>query len=285
MNNDEHKKKVMASFDMASEGYDCHSLRFFAESASHLIKTLRLRGDENLLDIATGTGNVAIAAARTLKYGSVTGIDLSEKMLQRAVNKAREMNLQNVTFKRCDIEDMGFGDNAFDAACCAFGLFFLPDMENGLKCISKVLKPDGKLAITSFAPSLMMPLRGMFLNRLKSYGVEPSPLSWMRLDTPDKINALLNSAGYRDIHVQSRQMGYYLRDGLEWQDVLWNSGHRGMLAQLSEEDLKQFMNDHMQEVGGIADENGIWLEVEVLFAMATLMKNNRFCCMKGVNHE
>lgn len=117
MNTYEHKQKVMASFDMASEGYDCPSLRFFVESASWLIKNLELKGNENLLDIATGTGNVAIAAARELRNGNVTGIDLSEKMLQRAVNKTFEMNLRNVTFKRCDIEDMDFENNTFDAAC------------------------------------------------------------------------------------------------------------------------------------------------------------------------
>lgn len=63
MNNDEQKQKVIAAFDMASEGYDSSGLRFFVESASWLIKNMKLRGDENLLDIATGTGNVAIAAA------------------------------------------------------------------------------------------------------------------------------------------------------------------------------------------------------------------------------
>jgi ubiquinone/menaquinone biosynthesis C-methylase UbiE len=272
MNNDEHKQKVIAAFDMASEGYDCSGLRFFVESASWLIKNMKLRGDENLLDIATGTGNVAIAAAQELRNGNVTGIDLSEKMLQKAVNKAREMNLRNVTFKHCDIEDMGFDDNIFDAVCCAFGLFFLPNMENGLKCIAKVLKPGGLLAITSFTPSLMMPLRKMLIDRIKVHGVEEPKLSWMLLDSPDKINALMSSTGYRDIHIQSKQMGYYLKSSMEWRDVLWNSGYRGLLSQLSGEDLKRFMSEHLKEVDGVADENGIWLEVEVLLATATLSK-------------
>ena len=144
MNHDEHKQNITMAFDMASEGYDCPGLRFFVEAASYLIERLHLKGDEKLLDIATGTGNVAIAAAQKLGKGSVTGIDLSDKMLQKAVSKAKEMNLSNTAFKCCDIDDMGFEDNTFDVACCAFGLFFLPDMENGLKCIAKVLKPAVK---------------------------------------------------------------------------------------------------------------------------------------------
>lgn len=268
MNNDERKQKIKVAFDMASEGYDCPSLNFFVESALWLLKNMHLHGDENLLDIATGTGHVAIAAAQELSKGNVTGIDLSEKMLQMAMNKAREINLRNVTFKHCDIEDMGFDDNVFDAACCAFGLFFLPDMENGLKCISKVLKPGGKLAITSFTSSLMMPLRKMFIDRIKAYGIEESKLSWMLLDSPDKINALMSSTGYQDIHIQSKNMGYYLKNSQAWWDVLWNSGYRGLLGRLSKEELGRFINEHLKEVDSVADENGIWLEVEVLMATA-----------------
>lgn len=272
MNINEHKQKVMASFDMASEGYDCPSLRFFAGSSAHLIGLMQLEGSETLLDIATGTGNAAIAAARTLKYGSVTGIDLSTGMLRKAGDKAKEMNLRNVVFRQCDIESMEFEDNAFDAVTCAFGLFFLPNMENGLRCISRVLKPGGKLAITSFAPSLMMPLRKMLFDRIKVYGVEEPKHSWMQLDDPEKIYKLLGGAGYRDVQIQSRQMGYFLKNSLDWKDVLLNSGYRGLLNQLSETDLKRFMNEHLHEVGSSADENGIWLEVEVLFTVATLNK-------------
>lgn len=273
MNSEEQKQKVTALFDMASEGYDCTGLRFFVKSADWLIENMRFEGNESLLDIATGTGNVAIAAARKLGNGKVTGIDLSEKMLQKAVDKALEMDLRNVSFKRCDIEDMGFEDHSFDAACCAFGLFFLPDMENGLRCITKALKPGGKLAMTSFTSSLMKPLRGMMLDGIRKYGVEPSPLSSMRLDSPDKINDLLSKAGYQDIDIQSRQMGYYLKNSLEWRDVLLNSGYRGLLSQLSPDDLQQFMDEHLKEVEGVADENGIWLEVEVLLATAASGEN------------
>ena len=272
MNNDEHKQKVMASFDMASEGYDCPSLRFFVESASWLIKNMQLKGNENLLDIATGTGHVAIAAAQKLRRSKVTGIDLSEKMLLRAGKKANEMNLRNLTFKLCDIEDMGFDNDSFDMACCAFVLFFLPNMGYGLKCISKVLKPGGKLAITSFSPSLMMPLRKLLIDKVKEYGVEEPKLSWMLLDSPDKISALMRGAGYSDIQIQSKQMGYYLKNSQEWRDVLWNSGYRGLFSQLSEEDLKQFMHEHLKEVDSVADKNGIWLEVEVLLATSVVRK-------------
>ncbi len=273
MNNDEHKQNIKMTFDMASEGYDCPGLRFFVESASHLVESLQLKGDENLIDIATGTGNVAIEAARRLEKGSVTGIDLSDSMLQRAISKAEELNLTNTEFKCCDIEDMDFEDSMFDAASCAFGLFFLQNMDNGLKCISRVLKPGGQIALTSFTPSLMKPLRVLLVDRLKQYGIEPPPLSWMRIDTPDRITELLSSADYENISVQSRQLGYYLKDGDEWWNVTWNSGYRGLISRLSEQDINLFKKEHLKEVNDLADEKGIWLEVDVLFALATLSKD------------
>ncbi|MDA8174032.1 MAG: methyltransferase domain-containing protein [Nitrospiraceae bacterium] len=267
----EHKQRTMAAFDLASEGYDCPQLSFFSDSAAYLLKKMRLKNDERLLDVATGTGHVAIAAARLLTSGFVTGIDLSEKMLLQAAKKADAMDLRNVNFKRADIEDMDFGKNTFDAASCAFGLFFLPDMGNGLKCVSRVLKPGGKFAMTSFKPSLWMPLRGMLLDRLRGYGIEPPGWSWTRLDSPVKIEQLLREGGYRDIDIEEKQMGYYLKDKNEYWDVLWNSGHRGQLSRLSETDLKKFKEEHLLEVEGTADDKGIWLEVEVLFATTKKM--------------
>ncbi len=273
MNHDEHKQNITMTFDMASEGYDCPDLRFFVGTASHLIESLHLKGDENLLDVATGTGHVAVAAAQQLGKGTVTGIDLSSKMMQRAASKAQEMNLSNIVFKCCDIEDMGFEDNTFDVACCAFGLFFLQDMENGLNSISKVLKPGGKVSLTSFTPTLMQPLRGILLGRLQRYGIEPPPLSWMRLDTPAKMNNLMSRTYFGNIRIESKQLGYYLKDGDDWWNVIWNSGYRGLLSRLSEKELAQFKKDHVQEVNHMADEKGIWLEVDVLFATAILAED------------
>jgi ubiquinone/menaquinone biosynthesis C-methylase UbiE len=228
---------------------------------------MRLKGNEALLDVATGTGHVAVRAAQRLTDGRVTGIDISDKMLQKARAKADGLNLRNITFKCCDIEDMGFVDVSFDTASCSFGIFFLPDMENGLRCISKVLKPVGRIFLTSFTPGLMQPLRGMLVDRLNGYGIEESHFS-ARVDTAEKIEALLKSADLKDIHIQSRQVGYYLNDESQWREILLNTAYRNLLAKLPDGELEPFMEAHLREIAQTANENGIWLEVEVLFADA-----------------
>lgn len=264
MDTHEHKKKVTAVFDTASEGYDSPGTRFFVEAAAHLIKDMRLKGGEHLLDVATGTGNVAVDAARELKGGHVTGIDISDKMLDKARAKARGLNLQNVTFKRCDIEDMGFPDGTFDLASCSFGIFFLPDMENGLRCIGKVLKPGARFLMTSFTSTLMQPMRGLLTDRLKGYGIEEPHFS-ARLDSQEKMENVLASAGFQDIKIITRRVGYYLRDEKAWGEILLNTAYSNMLNRLPEGELEPFMDAHMKEVAAVIDEKGIWLEVEVMF--------------------
>ncbi len=80
----------------------------------------------------------------------------------------------------------------------------------------------------------------------------------------------MSSACFENINIQSKQLGYYLKDGNEWWNVIWNSGYRGLLSRLSDKELTQFKNEHLLEANDVKDEKGIWLEVDVLFATATL---------------
>src|SRR3990167_8660014 len=88
MNNLEFKKNVRKGFDYASLGYDNPAMRFFDNAALHLVETLPLKGHEHILDVATGTGKVALTAAKRLNNGNVVGVDLSEGMLSCAKSKA-----------------------------------------------------------------------------------------------------------------------------------------------------------------------------------------------------
>ncbi len=262
-----HREKLASVFDRAAEGYDLPALRFFADSARHMVSDMRLGGKENLLDAATGTGHVALAAAKALPEGRVTGIDISDGMLERARAKADRLSLANIFFERRDIEDTGFPDNTFDIASCAFGIFFLPDMEGGLSHILRVVKPGGGIYLTSFRSGLMEPMRGMLLARLKKLGVEPPEFS-SRLDAPEKIAALLAAVGCGNIDVRSRQIGYCIKDAEEWLDVLLNTAFGGPLNRLPEDDRERLIDEHLKEVDSLREKGGIRLDIEVLFAQA-----------------
>ena len=113
----------------------------------------------------------------------------------------------------------------------------------------------------------MEPLATAFIDRIQQYGVDVPPLSWKRLDEASKHQALYAAAGISPMETQSVQVGYDLAGFDEWWDIVWFSGFRGMLNQLSASELVQFRHEHRAEIERFATDHGIWLNVEVLISV------------------
>lgn len=267
MDKQSRKYKIKETFDAASAGYDKPALRFFIHAADRLVESMGLAGNEHILDVACGTGTVALACARRLGNGRVTGVDLSDGMLEKARAKAQAHQLGNVEFHCTDLENMGFETDTFDGACCGFGIFFLPDMEAAFNIIASHVKPGGKIGISSFTGEVMEPLSQAFIDRIQAYGVEIPPLSWKRLDEAAKHHALYEAAGITQVETHTVQAGYHLTGFDEWWDILWYSGFRGLLNQLSEDELARFRQEHQAEIEKFATADGLWLNVEVLISV------------------
>lgn len=267
MDNQERIQKLTETFNDAAAGYDKPALRFFKAAAQHLAGSMDFRGAERVLDVACGTGAVALECARRLDAGSVTGVDLSEGMLQRAREKAHEQGLSKLEFLCRDLHAMDFASASFDGAVCGFGIFFLPDMEAGLRIIAQQVKPGGAIGISTFTGAMMEPLSQKFVERIRAYGVEVPPLSWKRLDDAAKHAALYRAAGLEKLTTHTVQVGYDLAGFEEWWDIVWYSGFRGLLNQLSPGDLASFRREHGEEIERLAAERGLWLNVEVLISV------------------
>ena len=105
-----------------------------------------------MLDVATGTGDVAIMAARLLQPEKIICIDISEGMLALGRKKLLNLHLtQQIELQRGDSEAINFPDASFDAVTVAFGVRNFEDLETGLTEIRRVLKPRGKLVILEFS--------------------------------------------------------------------------------------------------------------------------------------
>lgn len=267
MDKQDRKYKLRETFDAASAGYDRPALRFFVHAADRLAGRMELAGNEHILDVACGTGTVSLACAERLGEGRVTGVDLSEGMLEQARAKAAARRLDNLAFRCTALESMDFGADAFDGACCGFGVFFMPDMEAAFRTIARHVRPGGAIGITSFTGEVMEPLSTAFVERIQGSGVEIPPLSWKRLDDAAKHGALYAAAGIDEVETQTEQVGYHLTGFDEWWDILWFSGYRGLLNQLSASELEQFRQDHRAEIEHLATDQGIWLNVDVLVSV------------------
>ena len=124
------------------------------------INTIQSPQTKKVLDIATGTGDLAIMAAKKLNPTKIVGLDLSEKMLvigQEKVNKKKLDHL--ITLIQGDSENLPFEDNTFDAITVGFGVRNFENLEKGLREIYRVLKPDGKLAILEFSMPTVFPIK------------------------------------------------------------------------------------------------------------------------------
>lgn len=260
---------IASVFNRVAMGYDRQALRFFSYSADKMVARLNPKAGEKLLDVATGTGAVALAAAQAVGAGGrVVGIDIAEAMLAEAEKKIRKFGINNVDLHTMDASALDFRAGYFDAVTCAYALFFLPDMQAGLQEWKRVLKPGGSVIFTSFGPAAFRPMLDLFMARLALHDVATDPAAGARLNDPMQCRQLLTAAGLTDVEVVTEQLGYHLKDAAEWWEVVYNAGLRGMLDKLAPHKRDVFQREHMQEVQALVTDPGLWLNVETLFSYA-----------------
>jgi demethylmenaquinone methyltransferase/2-methoxy-6-polyprenyl-1,4-benzoquinol methylase len=115
-----------------------------------------------ILDVATGTADLAIAAAK-LNPQHITGVDIAAQMLEVGRKKIAEKGMNNViTLQLGDSENLGFETNSFDAITCAYGVRNFENLEAGLKEMARVMRPGGKLAILEFSKPQAFPVKQLY---------------------------------------------------------------------------------------------------------------------------
>jgi demethylmenaquinone methyltransferase/2-methoxy-6-polyprenyl-1,4-benzoquinol methylase len=116
------------------------------------IRQLKKLNPKKILDVATGTADVAIMSASILNPEKITGIDISDGMLEIGRTKIKKQGLEKtIELVNGDSETIKFADNSFDAVTVAFGVRNFEHLEKGLAEIKRVLKPGGKLVVLEFS--------------------------------------------------------------------------------------------------------------------------------------
>lgn len=115
-----------------------------------------------ILDVATGTGDLAIAALK-LNPQKVIGIDISTEMLNVGIKKIKRKGYQNlIELKKGDSENLEFDDNTFDGITAAFGVRNFENLDKGLSEMYRVLKPKGKIVILEFSKPRVFPVKQFY---------------------------------------------------------------------------------------------------------------------------
>ncbi len=163
---DSKRIQVQEMFDDIAPNYDAInrvlSLRIDVLWRKKVINILKKKQVNTILDIATGTADLAIALSK-LHPKEIIGIDISPKMLEVGKNKINEKNLTSlITLQEADSENLPFENNRFDAATVAFGVRNFEHLEKGLSEIHRVLKPEATFIILEFSKVKKSPWKEIF---------------------------------------------------------------------------------------------------------------------------
>ena len=185
------------------------------------IKQLISLKPKHILDVATGTGDFAITSYNLLHPEKITGIDISEGMLEVGRKKLQKLNLEDkVELVNGDSEAIFYGDDSFDAVTVAFGVRNFQDLEQGLREIYRVLKPGGKLVVLECTKPSLPIIRNLYNIYMKYVTPNVGKLisknndayqylnnSVQKFPEKDKFIHILNQLNYRHAFYKTLSLG------------------------------------------------------------------------------
>lgn len=163
----EKASQVELMFDNIAPTYDKlnHRLSWDIDKGwrRKAIRQLEPFAPKTLLDIATGTGDFAILAAKMLRPEKLIGADISEGMMEIGRQKVKAEGMESVvSFEKEDCLNLSYEDGTFDAVTAAFGIRNFADLDCGLKEMHRVLKPGGHLSIVELTTPVSFPMKQLF---------------------------------------------------------------------------------------------------------------------------
>ena len=185
------------------------------------VKRMSFFRTNRFLDVATGTGDLAIEAALRYPQIHVTGLDFVREMLVQGEKKVTGRRLTDrITFLRGDALSLPFSDNFFDTAAIAFGIRNIPERVQALKEMARVVTPGGRVMVLEFnfpKTPLLRPLYALYLNvilPLLARTLSPNPEAYayladsvMGFPPPEAFKALMARAGLINMEVYRLTMG------------------------------------------------------------------------------
>ncbi len=142
----DQQKQSWNKFSAGWKKWDKLVMDFLSPMGDEIIRLLNPQKTDVILDVASGTGEPGLTIAAKLSGGKVIITDLADHMLEIARENAESRGIYNIETVTCDVCDLPFPDNTFDAISCRFGFMFFPDMLLAANEMVRVLKPGGKIA-------------------------------------------------------------------------------------------------------------------------------------------
>ena len=220
------KEQVEEMFDNIAPTYDrlnhIMSLNIDRIWRRRVMRIIRRAKPQRIMDVATGTGDLAIAMARKVNEAHILGVDLSEEMLSEARKKIKRLELEKrITLEKGDAENLTMvASESVDAATVAFGVRNFENIERGLSEICRTLRPGGKLVVLEFsmpknrlvrwvyrqyAHRLLPRIGGMISKDKQAYTYLPDSVE--EFPAPERFAEILKGVGFKSVKLSSQSFG------------------------------------------------------------------------------
>ncbi|MFA6915112.1 MAG: methyltransferase domain-containing protein [Parachlamydiales bacterium] len=266
MNPVEYKSWIKGIFNRAAPAYGGKNNIYFSHFADKLVDLAKIKGPENILDVATGRGAVLKKALTKIDArGSLTAVDISPEMIQQLTEEL-DCQSKQVHLYCMDAEHLEFEDNSFDIIFCAFGVFFFPNIHSVLTDFRRLLKPNGKLLLSTWGKKdFCHELYKIELTKLDSV----PPVTLHEFEKVEFIRNILVDSGFQNLHCKLESLDYVYPSIENWIDSLWNLGSRGRLETLSEEQLSRLKEVLRFKLTPCLQFDGLHETLEVIYTQAT----------------
>ena len=263
----EYKQQIIDFFDRRT-AYDAEG-DSHPQEAQRLLNYVAIDRGQTILDIATGTGLIAISAAKKVfPNGSVIGVDISSGMLAQAKEKIAAQNINNLELIEADIESIEFAIKQFDIIFCCSALVYIGDIPAVIDLCYQWLKPGGCFAFTT--PDKTSHLADIRVEVCKDLFDLDLPHIIRPLWTLEKCRHLLQQSGFKNIEIKTYQYSQSkINQNYESVRIEREFYPRGNpLKNLSEAQKEQLQAAYKQAVEKLISKRGIWGENNNLFVRA-----------------